>query len=137
MNITLSLWPITALETSSSRFCRWTSVLFRNKRESPLTVRISWSLLGSWKTSACVSGGISMSNPFCSSGVTTMKMMRSTRQTSTSGVTLMSDFTSPAPPLPTCMGSHSLSAHGDVLLLNEEVHDLRRGVVHLQDEVVD
>src|SRR5882672_4476709 len=69
-------------------------------------------------------------------GVTTMKMIRSTRHTSTRGVTLMSDLTSPAEPLPTCMGSHPLSPHRDVLLLDEEVHQFGGGVVHLEDEVV-
>ena len=34
--------------------------------------------------------GSATSIPFCSIGVTTMKMMSSTRQTSTSGVTLIS-----------------------------------------------
>src|SRR5688572_13358406 len=73
--------------------------------------------------------------PSISSGVTTMKMISSTRQTSTSGVTLISDLTafSPLPASlaarPNCMGSSCRP--GDALLLDEEVDQLRRGVGHL------
>src|SRR5262245_42832037 len=87
--------------------------------------------------SLAAAAGRLMWTPFWSIGVTTMKMMSRTRQTSTNGVTLMSDLTSPALPLPTCMSSYSLAAHGDVLLLDEEVHHLGGGVVHLEHEVVD
>src|SRR2546422_9996302 len=86
--------------------------------------------------SAAAAGGREMFTPFWSIGVTTMKMIKSTRQTSTRGVTLMSDLTSPAPWLPACMGSDSLAADRHVLLLYEEIHHLRRGVIHLQDEIV-
>src|SRR5688572_7351978 len=73
--------------------------------------------------------------PSISSGVTTMKMISSTRQTSTSGVTLISDRTafSPLPRAlaarPNCMGSSCRPS--DALLLDEEVDQLRRGVGHL------
>src|SRR6266571_6373259 len=80
--------------------------------------------------------GSVMLTPFWSMGVTTMKMIRSTRHTSTSGVTLMSDLTSPAEPLPTCMGPYPLPPDRDVLLLDEVVHQLGGRVVHFKDEVV-
>src|SRR5262245_58943687 len=77
-----------------------------------------------WAFSSGFFGGFDVvgswtAGPFCSMGVTTMKMIRSTRTTSTSGVTLISDFTASA--LTTlCMRSF--------VLLQEEVHELRGGV---------
>src|SRR5512139_1143699 len=62
--------------------------------------------------------------PFWSMGVTTMKMISSTSTTSTRGVTLMSDRTLPDLGIST---RHSL-------LLQEEVHDFRGGVGHLDLE---
>src|SRR5687768_13011360 len=47
-------------------------------------------------------GGTRTRYPIWTTGVMTMKMMRSTRTTSTNGVTLMSDLIEPLPP--TCMG---------------------------------
>src|SRR5579864_63597 len=67
-------------------------------------------------------------------------MMSSTSMTSTSGVTLMSDLTPPlAPPRSIDIVSVS-STVGTALvrgLRNEEVDELRRGVVHLDVEVLD
>src|SRR5438045_2020632 len=53
-------------------------------------MEISRCLLFSGFLSGLSALGIWTSTPFWSSGVTTMKMMRRTRQTSTSGVTLIS-----------------------------------------------
>src|SRR5262249_57567952 len=62
--------------------------------------------------------------PFWSIGVTTMKMISSTRQTSTSGVTLISALTSPV----------STLAAMARLTLQEEIHQLGGGVRHLDLE---
>src|SRR5436190_24203752 len=64
--------------------------------------------------------------PFWSMGVTTMKMIRSTSTTSTSGVTLMSALT---------LGL--LSSIRDSMLLQEEVDELGGGVGHLDLEALE
>src|SRR5213592_1427257 len=65
-------------------------------------------------------------------------MISSTSITSTSGVTLMSDLTPPlAPPRSIAIG---VSPRGPSLrrrLLDEVVHQLRRGVVHFDVEIFD
>src|ERR1051325_494360 len=71
-----------------------------------------------------------------------MKMMSSTRQTSTSGVTLMSPLTSSGlpPPAPNAMPSSALPRRlhpGARLVLDEVVDQLRRRVRHLHLEPVD
>src|SRR6185436_18522284 len=69
-----------------------------------------------------------MVTPSCSIGVTTMKMIRSTRQMSTKGVTLMSEL---SPLLPSCMPM----LHGPLsLTLQEEVDELGGAVRHLDAE---
>src|SRR5262245_65359034 len=73
-----------------------------------------------------VSGFIT-STPDCSMGVTTMKMISSTRHTSTRGVTLMSLLT-PA----TISGLLCLGSMLAPLPLHEEVDHLGRGVRHLE-----
>src|SRR5512139_2374634 len=65
--------------------------------------------------------------PFWSMGVTTMKMIRSTSTTSTRGVTLMSDRT---------LSALTLCTRG-LVLLEEEVHELGRGVGHLDLEALE
>src|SRR3984893_13274924 len=69
--------------------------------------------------------GRATSTPFCSSGVTTMKMTSSTRQTSTRGVTLIWLFTS--------MTRLGLTRRGSIPtpLLHEEVDQLGGRVRHL------
>src|SRR5258708_29200491 len=69
--------------------------------------------------------GRTTSMPFCSIGVTTMKMISSTRQTSTRGVTLIWLLTSSTSFGLTCLGS----IPGP--LLHEEVDQLGGGVRHL------
>src|SRR5688572_8582976 len=91
--------------------------------------------------SACGPVGSSTSTPCWSMGVTTMKMIRSTRQTSTSGVTLMSPFTSSGlpPPAPNAMSLLLRGASLDRarLVLDEVVDQLRRRVRHLHLETLD
>src|SRR5260221_7178565 len=82
--------------------------------------------------------------PCCNIGATSIMMMSSTSMTSTSGVTLISDLTPPlAPPRsiditnspgPCLVPSSSPWVLG---VLDEVVHELRRGVVHLDVEVLD
>src|SRR5512140_2894404 len=85
--------------------------------------------------------------PFCSIGVTTMKMMRRTRHTSTSGVTLMSLFMSCRPPklsIPIAVCSFdpshpcgkTLRGLGG-LALHEVVDELGSRVRHLHLEALD
>src|SRR6187401_2059784 len=103
------------------------------------------------RSGSVVSGRVT-STPCCSIGVTTMKMISRTRQTSTRGVTLISLRTlkSPEPTLwenPKAIGQSLraadsayagiLLAHrglGAALLLDEEVEKLRRRVRHLDLE---
>src|SRR6187200_2259932 len=94
--------------------------------------------------------------PCCKRGATSIMMMRSTSMTSTSGVTLISDLTPPlAPPRSIPIGNlltvtDQAGRSGrtelppalncpNVLrgLPDEEVHQLRRRVVHLDVEVFD
>src|SRR5580765_348920 len=98
--------------------------------------------------------------PCCNRGATSIMMISSTSMTSTSGVTLMSDLTPPlAPPrsiairespyllvrtCETCDRAQSASSHVAPhshrylgRLLDEVVHQLRRGVVHFDVEVFD
>src|SRR5262245_37993729 len=89
------------------------------------------SVTGSWT-----------STPFWSSGVTTMKMMRRTRHTSTRGVTLMSlwSLSRPlAPPMP--MGNSSCGSlrglGSRAAALDEVVDQLRGAVGHLDLEPLD
>src|ERR1051326_3910897 len=95
-------------------------------------------LLPSGIFSGFVVSGRATSTPVCRSGVTTMKMISSTRHTSTRGVTLMSAlsaFLLPPPaldPAPSCTGRSARA-----LLLDEEVHQLRRGVGHLDLEALE
>src|ERR1700730_16939040 len=82
-------------------------------------------LLFSGIFSGTLVSGRATSMPFCSSGVTTMKMISSTRQTSTRGVTLIWLLTSR-----TRLG---LTRRGSIPapLLHEEVDQLGGGVRHL------
>src|SRR5262245_61180481 len=66
--------------------------------------------------------------PSCSIGVTTMKMIRRTRQISTKGVTLMSEL---SPLRPSCI---AMLAGPLSLTLQEEIDQFRRGVRHLDAE---
>src|SRR5881296_2703592 len=68
--------------------------------------------------------------PFCNIGVTTMKMIRRTSITSAIGVTLISEETSPLPPLELIPIGLPLSALY-LVLLNEVVDQLGRRVGHL------
>src|SRR5436309_10917191 len=94
--------------------------------------------------SACGPSGRRTSTPCWSIVVTTMKMMSSTRQTSTSGVTLMSPLTSSGlpPPAPNAIARLRLRPGrggryaGARLVLDEVVDELRRGVRHLHLEAV-
>src|SRR4029077_6625100 len=70
--------------------------------------------------------GSETSTPFCNIGVTTMKMINSTSQTSTRGVTLMSLRTPRTSVGLLCLGSMLAP-----LPLHEEVDQLRRRVRHL------
>src|SRR5512136_877060 len=84
--------------------------------------------------------GSSTGMPDCSRGVTTMKMISSTRQTSTSGVTLMSDWTEPALSTfgpPCSLACRRADCIASSVLLDEEVDQLRRGVRHLDLEALD
>src|SRR3954466_9339395 len=76
--------------------------------------------------SGCEVSGRVTATPFCNIGVTTMKMISSTRQTSTRGVTLMSLRTSLTSVGLLCLGSMLAP-----LALHEEVDQLGRGVGHL------
>src|SRR6185436_6368848 len=90
--------------------------------------------------SACGPAGRSTSTPGCSIGVTTMKMMSSTRQTSTRGVTLMSPLTSSGlpPPAPNAICPPPLRFDASArFVLDEVVDQLRRGVRHLDVEALD
>src|SRR5436305_1532270 len=113
---------------------------------SALTVMTSWFCsLGGGAPVTSTFGGTSTSSPICRIGVATMKMMRSTRQTSTSGVTLMSPLTSSGlpPPAPNAIARLRLRPGrggryaGARLVLDEVVDELRRGVRHLHLEAVD
>src|SRR5580765_8356295 len=80
--------------------------------------------------------------PCCNRGATSIMMMRSTSMTSTSGVTLISDLTPPfAPPRSIAIGQSPIEsrAYNSSLrgLPDEEVDQLRRGVVHFDVEVFD
>src|SRR5207247_2566044 len=95
--------------------------------------------------SECGPVGRRTSTPDCSIGVTTMKMMRSTRQTSTSGVTLMSPLISSGLPPPgpnamlgllSCRGRGAARSYAR-LVLDEVVDELRRRVRHLHLEAID
>src|SRR5437773_7697124 len=77
-----------------------------------------------------------MGTPFCSMGVTTMKMISSTRQTSTSGVTLMSAFRPALVNLSAELCQCRLFIHGPHFLQEVDGH-LRAGVGHLHREAVD
>src|SRR3989338_7947964 len=92
--------------------------------------------------SSCVSGfsellfatGNVRATPCCRRGATIIMMMSSTSITSTSGVTLMSDF-GPSPLPPACIAIVENPLGGG--LLDEVVDQLGRGVVHLHVEVLE
>src|SRR5690242_9935260 len=109
-------------------------------------------------TAACLALGNSTLLPRWSMGVTTMKMMRSTSTTSTSGVMLMSERTPPLVPTSMLMASGLRSRGGragrlhagvgerlvEAALLEEEVHqlvggvgDVHRHLLHAVGEVVE
>src|SRR5215212_1729813 len=73
--------------------------------------------------------------PFCSMGVTTMKMIRSTRQTSTSGVTLMSEVRAAWLTFPSELAGSLFIAHAH--FFHEVDRHFRAGVGHLHGEAVD
>src|SRR5262249_52261837 len=79
--------------------------------------------------------GMLTGTPFCSMGVTTMKMMRSTRQTSTSGVTLMSEVSAVFCSFPTELCHRCLIMRAR--FLHEVDRHLRAGVGHLDGEAID
>src|SRR5512134_1383428 len=93
--------------------------------------------------------GIVAWNPAAMSGVTIMKMIRSTSMTSIIGVTLMSAFTFELPALPVDMATagHRLlgleflgedrAADLGADVLDEAVDELLRGVRHLDRQVLD
>src|SRR5438105_1383677 len=91
------------------------------------------SVSGVW-SGASVSGMLT-GTPFCSMGVTTMKMIRSTRQTSTSGVTLISEVIDPLISLPTELCHRFFMPRSN--FLQEVDRHLRAGVRHLDREAVD
>jgi hypothetical protein len=62
-----------------------------------------WSALGAGGTSDSFLGGVSTVYPICRMGMITMKMISSTRTTSTSGVTLISERMPPPPEGPIAM----------------------------------
>src|SRR5438093_2277138 len=76
-------------------------------------------------------GTLTVSAPW-SIGVTTMKMIRSTRKMSTKGVTLMSELRPPPPPtfIDMLLATRPLP-------LQEEIDQLRRRVGHLDPEELD
>ena len=95
------------MTTSLSGFVAWTSasVAFRfsfgtqfcptKTLPSDLTAIVScFCVLGHLRPGSAVSGSVDVHAPAGASGVTTMKMISSTRHTSTRGVTLMSPRTS-------------------------------------------
>src|SRR5437667_2196008 len=73
--------------------------------------------------------------PFCSMGVTTMKMMRRTRQTSTNGVTLISEFIAVFCSLPTELCHRCLIMRAR--FLHEVDRHLRAGVGHFDGKTID
>src|SRR5437660_7495711 len=94
---------------------------------------ICFSLSGVFSGSS-VTGRLT-GTPFCSMGVTTMKMMRRTRQTSTSGVTLISEFIAAFCSLPTELCHRCLFMRSR--FLHEIDRHFRSGVRHLDGEAVD
>src|SRR2546426_7627522 len=90
--------------------------------------------VGSGGTFDSVLGGTATSRARLSIGVTTMKMIRSTRQMSTNGVTLMSEL---SPRLPPTFIAMLLGVRRRRLSLQEEIHQLRRRVRHLDAEELD
>src|SRR5262249_21285359 len=74
--------------------------------------------------------------PFCSMGVTTMKMIKSTRQTSTRGVTLISDVIAPFVSLPIELADRCFVIPRSHFLQEVDGH-FRAGVRHLHGEAVD
>src|SRR5688500_6782000 len=91
--------------------------------------------------SGCWVDGRATSTPDWRSGVTTMKMISSTRHTSTSGVTLISLLTSPPNPGGRMAPALRLGPNPDCMtasvLLDEEVDQLRGGVRHLHLEALE
>src|SRR5258708_8095945 len=79
--------------------------------------------------------GMLTGTPFCSMGVTTMKMIRSTRQTSTRGVRLIADVMAPlvSSPMELCHGFFMPRSD----FLQEVDRHLRAGVRHFDGEAVD
>src|SRR5512140_1325985 len=112
----------------------------RTTRFPRYTVPSSLTEIRSWRSVSGVFSGLSVfgrttGTPFCSMGVTTMKMIRSTRQTSTSGVTLISEFSPEALNFPTEL-CHRCVAMGAGFLQQVDGH-LRAGVRHLDRDAVD
>src|SRR5438067_1355223 len=111
---------------------------------SRLMVMTSWFCsAGGGAPAISTFGGTSTSRPICRIGVATMKMMSSTRTTSTRGVTLMSPLTSSGLP-PPAPNATALSPHRGCgagvdasLVLDEVVDELRRGIGHLDGETID
>src|SRR2546428_3688115 len=83
-----------------------------------------------WSRGFAVSGKLT-SGPFSMWGAMTMKMIRSTSTTSTSGVTLMADWVLPG--LTGRMGR----PRDRFRYLEQEVHELGRSLVHLDLELVE
>src|SRR5262245_54118243 len=106
----------------------WSGTQFWPTKTLPSCLMASVSCFG---FSGILSGlgvsGSATSTPVCNNGVTTMKMMSSTKQTSTKGVTLMSLFTALTRSGLLCLGSMLAP-----LPLHEEVDELGGRVRHLE-----
>src|SRR6267142_1506764 len=120
------------------RVANWSggiSSLLMNIRLSGIRRRMIWSLTADGGRFAGALGGTRTRYPICTTGVITMKMIRSTSTTSTSGVTLMSERSEPPPP--TCMLG---SLCPGFLGLGDEPHvveaDFAAGLEYVEDGAV-
>src|SRR5436309_1309389 len=108
-------------------------------RLSTAMATVVWPRVSGLSTELLAFGRVTVM-PCCNSGATSIMMMRSTSMTSTSGVTLISDLTPPlAPPRSIPIGKSPVEPFEPFLcrLPDEEVDQLRRGVVHFDVEVLD
>src|SRR5262245_54005082 len=139
------------MTTSLSGVCSWMSLNFAANWSAGTHLSSTKTLPScSMATLSCLApcgilSGWSVSGSatawhWVSSGVTTMKMISSTRQTSTSGVTLMSALTALWLSYSKCLSPDACCTAGPLLgrlLLDEEVDQLRRGVGHLHLEALE
>src|SRR4026208_1318230 len=100
-----------------------------------------WLFVSGWSVTLFADGSLTLT-PCCNRGATSIMMMSSTSMTSTSGVTLISALTPPLAP-PTSIDIAVSPSYAGFLcvglrrLLDEVVDQFRRGVVHLDVEVLD